>query len=330
MSASLPSNGFPVAQPYPSRTIYGQEVISQRRTSPPATSYPSMSYPPQPQAGPSMLPQQPQFSQSGESLPPQSYAPSGSYQSTIYTTTVASSTYATNEYLPPATHTAPTGQPHFPLLPHDHYSARRYSLPVFAGSAEASTWPAPVLSDPPATSDGYPPYHAPATTAFASSSLNASVSPSAIDTSQSSAYPAFPSYSFAPSSSMNNPNFHERQSSYGVSDSLPYEPSTPSHPVSTSYAVSNSSSYIPSQVPAPIASDPFSSFDPLAPVPISAPPILSTACLLEDSAMESPPHGSRLLERRASMAQHRQANRLKPYDHNERRSPSGSHSPHSQ
>ncbi|GAA5898328.1 uncharacterized protein JCM6883_000992 [Sporobolomyces salmoneus] len=319
-----PSNVFPGPQPYPSgpqpypsRTIYGHDVVSQRRTSPPATAYPQMHYPHQPQAGPSALAPQPHLSPSSDPSLLHSYAAPGAYQSTIYTTTVASSTYATNEFIP-GPHSAPThpDAPPYPLLAHDPYAGRRYSLPVLSGGNEPSPW-SNTSADPLHSSDGYPAYQPPSSSAFASSSLATSLSPGSID---GSSHPSYPSYSFAPPPSSVGAPYHDRRGSY-VSDSMGYDSSADSHvPVSAGYE-DPTSSYLPSQAPA--ASDPFSSFDPLAPPP----PMISPAPF-EDS-MVSPP-GSRLVERRASMA-HRQTNRLKPYDPNERRSPSsGSHSPHSQ
>ncbi|GAA6010379.1 hypothetical protein JCM11491_006295 [Sporobolomyces phaffii] len=318
----IPPNAFPGSQSFASRTIYGQEVISQPRTSPPAVTYPPLQYSPQSHA----VASHPSLPQSADphSLP---YGhPGGAYQSTVYTTTVASSTYATNEYLPGSNPL----QPPYPLQPHDPYGGRRFSLP--AHGADQNGWSNTTMPDPPATSAGFPPYQPPSTSAFASSSLSAPQAPGSIETSQSASYPSFPAYSFAPSLT-HNTTYHERRPSH-VSESLGYDSSPPSQPPATyslasSYDVPTSSaSYLPSQVPAP--TDPFSSFDPLAPVPPppSNPP-LSTTSLLEDPSLL--PAGSRLLERRASVAQqHRQSNRLKPYDPNERRSPGGSRSPNSQ
>lgn len=311
-----PPSTFPGVQSYPPRTIYGQDVIAQQRASPPSNAYGSMSYLPPPQPGSST---QPLSHPRSVDYHANGYAPHSAYQSTVYTTTVASSTYATNEY--------PAGPPPFPLLSHDHYNSRRYSLPAMNGEHAPSLVPTP--SEPPATSAGYPPFQPPTSTAFASSAFTNSVAPSSIEGAQS-AGPPYSSYSYAPQTL--NPPYHERRASY-ASDALLFDPSSqttstyaPTIPVSSSYDVPGSSSYLPPPVPTP--ADPFSTFDPLAPVSPTVLP-LATNGLNEEHAMNI--SGSRLLERRASVAhQHRQSNRLKPYDPNERRSPGLSLSPHSQ
>lgn len=283
---------------------------------------------------------QPHVLPSNDTLP-HPYGHPGAYSSTVYTTTVASSTYATNEYLPAPPHSATHASPHYPLLAHDSYAERRFSLPVLAGSNGSSPWSTPTVPEPPLTSDGFPSYQPPTTSAFASSALATPAPPSSIGSSQPSLYPTMPHYGSPPATNVNGYP-HIRRSSYGT-DSYAYDSSYPTTTSSGSPSAYVSSSQVPVTVSAAAATDPFSSFDPLAaPAPVVSPRVISPADLLDESVVNGSDSngaspggaaGSRLVERRASVAhQHRQSNRLKPYDPNERRSPSsgGSHSPHSQ
>lgn len=134
--------------------------------------------------------------------------------------------------------------------------------------------------------DGYPAYQPPSSTAFASSTLSAS---------NPTEYP----------SSYSTSQYHDRRPSY-ASDSLLFDSSAqaPTFSLSASIPpVPAASSYLP-----PVGTDSFSSFNPYS----SVPPTSGVA-------------PSRLLERRASMAAanapSRERVRSKPYDMNERRSP---------
>ncbi|GAA6060617.1 hypothetical protein JCM10212_004596 [Sporobolomyces blumeae] len=236
---------MPGAGPYQSRTIYGQDAISQRRGSSPvlahAPGYSMSSFPPP-------LPPQPI---GPADLPPAPGPWAPAYQSTVYTTTVASSTatYARNDFLPPGHGTfgqaplqpvplAPAPAPSFPYLSQDPMHApsvppggRRYSLP--APSSEPPAWAQPFVTSPPpatayakmttlsdsATGEEYPAYAPPTSTAFASSSLE----PRALLDPSSSIHPDFaPAY---PDPSAYPSSYYDqgRRGSFAPSESLSYE-----------------------------------------------------------------------------------------------------------
>ncbi|GAA5929332.1 homeobox domain-containing protein [Sporobolomyces koalae] len=315
-----PPSIYSPAQSHHSSSSYGPDSVPHSRLTPPGAPYSSLPYgtTPQHRGGPSLHSHLSVHHAPVDQLPLTAYGPQASYQSTVFTTTVASSAYATNDYLPLST-SVPGGLP-FPIMAQDSFAAaRRFSMPAF-GSEQPNGWANGQPEHPPTSSDGFPPYQPPYTTAFASSALSADAPQQPpITTAHPASYPAYSSYTTASA-----PAVHDRRQSF-VSDSHLYESSSQaphayslgsSLQASATHDSGSPNGYLPPHDPmAPL--DPFTSFDPLGPIPSSV--------SNDDLSYVATSGGARHAERRPSV-QYRQGHRLKPYDQNERRSPT-SHSP---